>query len=53
MEKNLKIKPIGSSLKDKCIAFCPELPFEILSPCSYLNIETINIISSEPKITNK
>ena len=49
--KNLKIKPIDSSLKDKCIAYCPELPFGMLSACSYLNIKTINIISSDTRLT--
>ena len=52
-EKNLKVKLIISSLKGKCIAFCPELLFGILSPCSYLNIEVMNIISSDRKITEK
>ena len=49
-EKNLKIAPIYSSLKDKCIAFCPKLPFKILSLCS---IKAMHIISSDSKITNK
>ena len=40
--KNLKIEPIDSSLKDKRIAYCDELPFGILSSC-YINIETMNI----------
>ena len=44
---------MDSSLKDVDIAYCPELPFEIISPCSYLNIETMNIISSDTKITSK
>ena len=48
-----KIKPIDSSHKDKCIVYCPELPFGIISPCSYLNIETRNIISSDTNITEK
>ena len=33
-------------MKDKCIAYCPELPIGIISPSSYLNIETMDIISS-------
>ena len=49
--KNLKIKPTDLCLKDK--VFYPKLRFGILSPCSYLNIETVNIISSDTKITNK
>ena len=32
---------------------CPELPFGIISPCSYLNIKTMNIISSDINITEK
>ena len=27
--ENLEIKPIDSSLKNKCIAYCPKLPFGI------------------------
>ena len=50
--KNLEIKPIDSSLKDKYIAYCPELPFGILSPISYRNIKTMNI-SSDTKIAKK
>ena len=50
--KNLRIEPIDLSLKKKCIAYCPELPFGIISPCSYLNIETMNTIS-DTKITKK
>ena len=51
--KNLKIKSIDSSFKDKCIAYCPELLSGILSPCSYVNIKAMNIISSDTKITKK
>ena len=32
---------------------CPELPFEILPTRSYLNIETMNIISSDTKTPKK
>ena len=45
--KNLKINPIDSSLKNKCITSCPELPLGIISPCSYLNIKAINTLSSD------
>ena len=48
--ENLKIKPIDSSLKNKCIAHCPELPFGILSFSSYVDIEAMNIIFSELEI---
>ena len=47
--KNLKMEPIESRLKDKCIAYYDELPFGILSSC-YINIETMNIISSDIEI---
>ena len=47
--KNFKIEPIDSSLKGKCIGYCPELPSGILSPCSYLNIKKMNIIFSDKK----
>ena len=49
--KNLKIEPTDSSLKAKCIAYCLELPFGIISLSSYVNIETMNIISSDTNIT--
>ena len=48
--KYLKIKPIDLSLKDKYIAYCHELPFGIISPSSYVNIETMNIICSDVEI---
>ena len=49
--KNLKLEPIDSSLKGKCIAYCPELPFGTLSFC-YINIETMNTISSDMEIND-
>ena len=51
--KNLKIKAVDSSIKDKCIAYCPELTFGIISPYIYLDIGKMNIISSDTKIINK
>ena len=45
--KNLKIKPNDSSFKNKRIAYCTELPFGIISSSNYVNIETMNIISSD------
>ena len=45
--KNLKIIPIDLSLKDKYIAYCHELVFGIISFSSFINIETMNIISSD------
>ena len=51
--KIFEIKPIDSDLKDKFIEYCNELPFEILSRCDYLSIETMNIISFHIKINRK
>ena len=51
-EKKIKIKPIDSSFKNKPIAYCLELRFGIISSSSYVNIETMNIISSAVKIIN-
>lgn len=48
MEKNSKTKPIDLNLKDKCIAYCRELPFGIVLFSSY--IETMNIIPCDVEI---
>lgn len=45
--KNLRKKPIDLSLKNKKIAFCTQLPFEILSFSSHVDNEEINVISSD------
>ena len=45
--KNLRINPVDSSLKNKRIAYCLELPFGIISSPTYVNIETMKIISSD------
>ena len=45
--KNLKIKPIDLSFKNKRIAYWLELPFRIIPSSSYVNIERMNIISSD------
>lgn len=47
MEKNQKMKPIDSSIENKKIVFCYGLPFAILSFNNYLNIESMNFISSD------
>ena len=47
MQKNLKIKPIDSSFKNKLIAYCLELLFRIISSSIYVNVEIVNIISSD------
>ena len=43
--KNLKTKSIGSSNKNKCMAYCGELPFGILSYCRYIDLEKMKILS--------
>ena len=45
--KNLNKKPLNLSIKNKQIAFCSNLPFWILSFSSYVDIESMNIISSD------
>ena len=45
--ENLDKKPIDLSLKNKKIAFCTQLPFEILSFSSHVDNEEINVISSD------
>ena len=47
---NLKIRPIDLSLKEKFITYCHELSLGIISFSSYVNIETLNIISSDGKM---
>ena len=48
--KNLKVKPIDSNFSNKKIAYCPDLPFGIISFNSFVNIETMNIISSDVEV---
>ena len=48
--KNLKIEPIDSNVRSKCMVYCDELLFGALSPCRYLNTETMNILSSDTEI---
>ena len=45
--KNLNKKPLNLSIKNKQIAFCSNLPFWILSFSNYVDIESMNIISSD------
>ena len=45
--KNRKVKPADLSLKNKCIDYCFELTFGIISFSSHFSIEAINIISSD------
>ena len=49
--ENLKIKPIDSNLKNKCIVYCLEVLFGILSFSTYVDIKAMNIISSD--VTNE
>ena len=48
--KNLKIKPIDSNSNNKQIAYCPNLPFGIISFNSFVNIETLNVIFSDVEV---
>ena len=48
--ENYNKKPIDLSFKNKQIAFCPELPFGLLSFSSYVDIKAMNIISSDVEI---
>ena len=45
--KNLKTKPIDSSNKNKCRAYCGDLPFGILSYCRYIDLEKIKTVSTK------
>ena len=45
--KNLNKKPIDLGIKNKRIAFCSNLSFQILSFSSYVDIKTMNIIFSD------
>ena len=49
-KKNIRVELIDLTIKNKILLYCDELPFGILSFCSYLNIETMNIISSDMKV---
>ena len=48
--ENLKIKPFDSNLKNKCITCYLELSFGIISLSSYVDIEAMNITSSDVEI---
>ena len=45
--KNLNEKPIDLSIKNQKIAFCSNLPFGMLSFSNYVDIESMNTISSD------
>ena len=46
----IKIKHIDLIFKDKCRAYCSELPFGRIFPSSYINIETVNVFSFDVEI---
>ena len=48
--ENLRKKPINLSIKNKQTASCSNLTFGILSFSSYVDIESMNIISSDVDI---
>ena len=48
--KNLEIKPIDSSFNNKQIAYCPQLSYGIISFDSFVDIETMSIISSDVEV---
>ena len=43
--KSFKTKPIDSSNKNKCMAYCGELPFGILSYCRKIDLDKMKIVS--------
>ena len=45
--ENLNKNPIDLSIKNKQMVFCSDLPFGITSFSSYVDIESLNIISSD------
>ena len=47
--KNIKEEAINLTLENKAMCYCDKLPFEIISFNRYINIETVNIISSYDK----
>ena len=49
--KNLKVKGIDLCINNKYIAYHPEFPLGIISSLSFINIETMDIISSDAEIT--
>ena len=50
--KNLKIKPIDLSNKNKCMAYCSELPYGLLSYFNYVDLEKVKVVSSVVKKVN-
>ena len=42
--KNLETKPIDLSNKKKCMDYCSELPYGILSYSSYIDLEKMKAV---------
>ena len=45
-DKSFGTKPIDLSDKNKCMAYCNELPYRILSYSSYIDLEEMAVVSS-------
>ena len=48
--KIFKIRPVDTYLEGKIMAYSPLLPFALLSMSEFINIDTMNIISSDVEI---
>ena len=48
--KNLKTRHFDIDLSGKNMTYNPELPFGLISLSEYINIDTMNIISSDVEI---
>ena len=48
--KKIKIRPVDTDLKGKSMTYSPLLPFTLLSMSEFINIGTMNIISSDVEI---
>ena len=48
--KKTKIRPIDTDLEGKSMAYGPLLPFALLSMSEFINIDTMNIISSDVEV---
>ena len=44
--KSIKIKLLDLSIKNKCMMYCGELPFDILSYSSYIDLGKMKIVFS-------
>ena len=48
--KKIKIRPTDTDLERKSMAYSPLLPFALFSMSEFINIDTMNIISSDEEI---